>query len=210
MENFSMPNQPVPGVKSNEASAHPENDPNLKAGLADQAKQASAALAETAQRTGNQVREAASSLGSEAQQRFQGYLDQQVVAGADLAGRIAGAIDAAADELGRTSPALGSAVRGAGERVQDLSQRFRDKTADEIVADARDLVRHKPALVFGVAAALGFVAYRVLNAGVTQGTSRERPSGGYDDWRQRPSSENSPPACTGVNPGASVGHIHGD
>jgi ElaB/YqjD/DUF883 family membrane-anchored ribosome-binding protein len=209
-----MPNHSAADVKSVEGSArpvNPANDASLKEGLTDQARQAGAALAETAQRAGDQMREAASSLGSEAQQRFQGYMEQQVVAGADLAGRIAGAINAAADELGRTSPALGSAVRGAGERVQDLSERFRDKTADEIVADTRNLVRHKPALVFGVAAALGFVAYRVLNAGVTQGASPGRPSAGYDDWRGRPSSENSPPARAGVvNPGASVEHIHGD
>jgi ElaB/YqjD/DUF883 family membrane-anchored ribosome-binding protein len=208
-----MPTQSGADTKSVQDPTHPmnpANDPSLKEGLTDQARQAGAALAETAQRAGDQVREAASSLGSEAQQRFQGYMDQQVVAGADLAGRVAGAINAAADELGRTSPALGSVVRGAGERVQDLSQRCRDKTADEIVSDTRDLVRHKPALVFGVAAALGFVAYRVLNAGVRQAASRERPSAGYDDWRQRPSSENSPPARAGVNPGASVGHIHGD
>jgi ElaB/YqjD/DUF883 family membrane-anchored ribosome-binding protein len=206
-----MPNQPVVGVKSNEASAHPANpasNPNLKGGLTDQAKQAGASLADTAQRAGDQVREAASSLGSEAQQRFQGYMDQQVVAGADLAGRIAGAINAAADELGRTSPSLGSAVRGAGERVQDLSRQLRNKTADEIVADTRDLVRRKPALVFGVAAALGFVAYRVLNAGMTQGAARERSSG-HDDWRRRLPGENSRPARAGFNPDNSVGPIHG-
>jgi ElaB/YqjD/DUF883 family membrane-anchored ribosome-binding protein len=208
-----MPNQPMADMKRVEGSAHPVNpvnDSSLKEGLTDQARQAGAALAESAQRASDQMREAASSLGSEAQQRFQGYMDQQVVAGADLAGRIAGAINTAADELGRTSPALGSAVRGAGERVKDLSQRFRDKTAEEIVADTRDLVRHKPALVFGFAAALGFVAYRVLNAGMTQGASRERPSAGYDDWRGRPSSENAPSTRAGINPGASVGHIHGD
>ncbi len=208
-----MPNQPVAGVKSNEASARPANpasNPNLKGGLTDQAKQAGASLADTAQRAGDQVSEAVSSLGSEAQHRFQGYMDQQVVAGADLAGRIAGAINAAADELGRTSPALGSAVRGAGERVQNLSRQFRDKSADEIVADTRDLVRRKPALVFGVAAALGFVAYRVLNAGMTQGTSRELSSAGHDEWRRRLPGENAGAARAGFNPDNSVGHIHGD
>jgi ElaB/YqjD/DUF883 family membrane-anchored ribosome-binding protein len=204
-----MPSQLMADMKSDESSAGPASDQNLKEGLANRARQASAALAGTAQRAGDQAREAASSLGSEAQERLQGYMDQQVVAGANLAGRIAGAINAAADELGRTSPALGSAVRGAGDRVQDLSQQFRDKTADEILANTRDFVRHKPALVFGVAAALGFVAYRVLNAGMTQGPSGERPSAGYDDWRRRSSGEHSRTAPAVVNP-ESVGHIHGD
>ena len=43
-------------------------------------------------------------------------MDQQVVAGADLAGRIASAIKTAADELGRTSPALGSAGARRGRQ----------------------------------------------------------------------------------------------
>jgi ElaB/YqjD/DUF883 family membrane-anchored ribosome-binding protein len=204
-----MPSQLMADMKSEDSPAGPASEQNLKEGLANRARQASAALAETAQRAGDQAREAASSLGSEAQERLQGYMDQQVVAGANLAGRIAGAINAAADELGRTSPALGSAVRGAGERVQDLSQQFRDKTADEILANTRDFVRHKPALVFGVAAALGFLAYRVMNAGMTQGPSGERPSAGYDDWRRRSSGEHSRTAPAVVNP-ESVGHIHGD
>jgi ElaB/YqjD/DUF883 family membrane-anchored ribosome-binding protein len=126
--------------------------------LADKARQAGAALTETAQRVGDQAKETASSLASDAQQRFHGYMDQQVAAGADLAGRVASVIKTAADELDRTSPALGGMVRSAGEKVQDLSQQFRYKTADEVLNDTRDFARRKPALVFGAAAALGFVA----------------------------------------------------
>jgi hypothetical protein len=162
-----MPSQSMSG---NNDFENPTNasSASLKDGLADKARQAGAALTETAQRVGDQTKEAASSLASDAQQRFHGYMDQQVAAGADLAGRVAKAIRAAADELDRTSPALSGIVRGAGEKVQDLSQQFRDKTADEILADTRDFGRRNPALVFGGAAALGFVAYRVLNAGMTR------------------------------------------
>jgi hypothetical protein len=137
-------------------------------------------------------------------------MDQQVAAGADLAGRVASAIKTAADELGRSSPMLGDVVRGASERVDDLSQQFRDKTADEILADTRDFVRRKPALVFGAAAALGFVAYRVLNAGIAQTASPEPRYTGGDDWRRSPSNVPSGGAQAGFEPDASQGHIHAD
>jgi ElaB/YqjD/DUF883 family membrane-anchored ribosome-binding protein len=192
-----------------------ENPPNgggtrPKDGLADNARQAGAALTETAQRLGDQAKEAASSLASDAQQRFHGYMDQQVAAGVDLAARVAKAIGTAADELDRTSPALSGLVRGAGAKVQDVSQQFRDKSADDILADTREFVRRKPALVFGVAAALGFVAYRVLNAGAAQSASREPRYVGGDEERRHPSDLPTRPGRPGFEPNGSSGRFHAD
>jgi ElaB/YqjD/DUF883 family membrane-anchored ribosome-binding protein len=200
-----MPSQPMPNTNDIEKSANSEVGTNIKDGLADNARQAGAALAETAQRVGDHAKETASSLASDAQQRFHGYMDQQVAAGADLAGRVAGVIKTAADELDRTSPALGGMVRSAGERVQDLSQQFRYKTAEEVLADSRDFVRRKPALVFGAAAALGFVAYRVLNAGMTQSAAPDHRYAEADDCRRRQS--NVPPrnSPAGFEPHTSLG-----
>ena len=129
----------------------------------------------------------------------------QVAAGADLAGRVAGVIKTAADELDRSSPALGGMVRSAGERVQDLSQQFRYKTADEVLNDTRDFARRKPALVFGAAAALGFVAYRVLNAGMTQNAAPDHRYAEADDWRRHQSNVPSRNAPAGFEPHTSSG-----
>ena len=119
-----MTGQPMPNTNDIEKSATREAGANLKDGLADKARQAGAALTETAQRVGDQAKETASSLASDAHQRFHGYMDQQVAAGADLAGRVASVIKTAAEELDRTSPALGGMVRSAGERVLDLRSKF--------------------------------------------------------------------------------------
>jgi ElaB/YqjD/DUF883 family membrane-anchored ribosome-binding protein len=206
-----MPSQSISGNNDLGNPANSASGANLKDGLADKARQASAALTETAQRVGDQARETASSLTSDAQQRFHGYMDRQVAAGADVAGRVASAIKTAADELDRTSPALSGMVRGAGEKVQEMSQQFRDESADEILADTRDFVRRKPALVFGAAAALGFVAYRVLNAGMTQSASREPRYGGGDDGRRRDSSPSpSRTVHAGLAPDRSSDRIHAD
>ena len=204
-----MPSQ---SMSNTDSIAKPAAESSTKLGgeLADRARQAGAALTQTAQQARDQARETASSLASEAQERLHGYMDQQVAAGADLAGRVASAIKTAADELGRNSPMLGDMVRGASEKVDDLSQQFRDRTADEVLADTRDFVRRKPALVFGAAAALGFVAYRVLNAGMAQSASREPRFAGGDDWRRSPSNTPSRSAQAGFGPDTSPGRIHAD
>jgi ElaB/YqjD/DUF883 family membrane-anchored ribosome-binding protein len=205
-----MPNQPMHTTNDIGKPVNSEGGTNIKDELADKARQAGAALTETAQRVGDQAKETASSLASDAQQRFHGYMDQQVAAGADLAGRVAGVIKTAAEELDRTSPALGGMVRSAGERVQDLSQQFRYKTADEVLADTRDFARRKPALVFGAAAALGFVAYRVLNAGMTQNAAPDHRYAEADDWRRRQSNVPSRNAPAGFEPHASLGPTNAD
>ena len=205
MSSQSMPNTNDIGRPTNS-----EVSTNIKEGLADKARQAGAALTETAQRVGDQAKEAASSLASDAQQRFHGYMDQQVAAGADLAGRVASVIKTAADELDRTSPALGGIVRSAGERVQDLSQQFRYKTADEVLTDTRDFARRKPALVFGAAAALGFVAYRVLNAGMAQSAAPDQRSAEADNWRRHQSNVPRRNAPAGFEPHSSLGPTNAD
>jgi ElaB/YqjD/DUF883 family membrane-anchored ribosome-binding protein len=133
---------------------------DVKAGLPGQARSMS-----------DQAMETASSLASEAGQQLHGYMDQQIAAGADLAARVASAIRAAADELDRSSPMLGGAIRSAGDRIETLSHDIRHKTVNEFVADTRSLFQRKPAMVFGMAAAVGFVPYRLL--GGTQASSRE-------------------------------------
>jgi ElaB/YqjD/DUF883 family membrane-anchored ribosome-binding protein len=146
---------------------------DAKAGLTGQARSMS-----------DQAMETASSLASEAGQQLHGYMDQQIAAGADLAARVAGAIRAAADELDRSSPLLGGAIRSAGDRIETLSHDIRHKTVNEVVADTRNLFQRKPAMVFGMAAAVGFVAYRLL--GATQASSREAYSPTGSGARPRP------------------------
>jgi hypothetical protein len=204
-----MPSQTTAETKCAERSA-PSSSEQRQGGLAGQARQAGAALSQTAQRLGDQARETASSLASEGGERLHGYLDQQVGVGADLAARVADAIKIAASELGRTSPLLGDMARGGGKKVEELSQQFRNKTADEILTDAREFVRRKPAIVFTAAAALGFVAYRVLNAGLTPRVSGE-PAYPRNNDRRDPSSDiRSRSANAGFESDNAMASVHAD
>jgi hypothetical protein len=145
-----------------------QHDSNTQGGLKGQAKRAGDQLADAAQQAKDQAAKTVSALASEAGERVQSYLDQQVAAGADLVEGVSNAMRVAADELDHTSPMLASAARSAADNVQNVCRNIRNKNADELLSDARDMVRRKPALVFGAAAGLGFLAFRVLNAGVTQ------------------------------------------
>jgi hypothetical protein len=141
---------------------------NPQGGLNGQAKRAGDQLADAAQQSKDQAAKTVSALASEAGERVQSYLDQQVVAGADLVEGVSKAMRAAADELAPTLPILASAARSAADNVQNICRNIRNKNADELLSDARDMVRRKPALVFSAAAGLGFLAFRILNAGDTQ------------------------------------------
>ena len=66
------------------------------------------------------------------------------------------------DKLGA---AYGDYARKAGDAVADFSASLRDKDVEELLDDARDLVRRSPAIAIGAAAAAGFVIARIVKAG---------------------------------------------
>src|SRR5436189_1216187 len=83
------PNQP-PSSSNSSTLAPSASRPN--AGSQDvraKAGEAVAKLAEVAQQAGSQAKQTASSLASDANKKTKGYLNQQVSAGADLAGHVA-------------------------------------------------------------------------------------------------------------------------
>jgi hypothetical protein len=59
-----------------------------KTGLSAQAEAALSKVSETAQQAGNHVKEAATSLATEAGEKAKGFIDQQVASGADFLGYI--------------------------------------------------------------------------------------------------------------------------
>jgi ElaB/YqjD/DUF883 family membrane-anchored ribosome-binding protein len=181
-----------PTTAQNERSAElARQGADNQAASRDQARQAGAKLVDAAHQIGDHAKQTASSLASEAGDRLQGYMSQQFVAGADLVEGISDAVRVAAGELGRTSPALAGLVRDAADNIQGVSRQVRNKSTEELLASARDIVRRKPALVFGAAAGLGFLAFRLLNAGLTPSTpqDRQRPPSREVPWPLQPSDQ---------------------
>ena len=94
-------------------------------------------------------------------ERASGALDQLVQMLNDAAGQVDGKLGAQ----------YGQYARSAADQVQGISSAVRDKDIDELLDDARAVVRKSPAVAIGAAAALGFVVARLIQAGLDAGTS---------------------------------------
>lgn len=101
---------------------------------------------------GDQVR----SFAEMGKERAGGALDQLAAMLTDAAGQVDGKLGAQ----------YGQYARSAAEQVQGLSASVRDKDMDELLDDARALVRKSPAVAIGAAAAVGFVIARLVQSGL--------------------------------------------
>lgn len=106
-------------------------------------------------------------LKSEAGDRARGYVDQGKAKATGALDQLVTMLNDAAgqvdDKLGQQ---YGQYARNAAEQVQGFSSSLNDRSVDELLDDARALVRKSPAAAIGVAAAVGFVAARLLSAGL--------------------------------------------
>ena len=91
-------------------------------------------------------------------------LDGQIGAGADLIAAIAGAARRASTDLELERPQVAKLVHSVADRVDAYSDQLRDQSVADLVRGASQFTRRQPALVFGLAALAGFVAWRVVKA----------------------------------------------
>ena len=143
--------------------------------------QATSKLSEAAQQAGSLAKEGLSSLSSQATSTVKDVLNQQVNAGAELAGHVAESVKRAADNLDQNVPQLAGLVRGAAAKIEALSAEARNKSVDELFLDASGFARRRPALVFGAAAVVGFALFRVLKAGASNEAERRGQDGSNFD-----------------------------
>ena len=128
------------------------------------ASEAVSKLADVAQQAGNQAKQTASSLASDANQKAKGFLNQQVGSGAELAGHVADSARCAADSLDRNAPQLADLMRGAAKKVEEFSRDLQGQTVDDLMRTASDFTRRQPAVVFGLASLAGFLLLRALKS----------------------------------------------
>ena len=60
----------------------------------------------------------------------------------------------------------GDYARSAANSLSGFGDTLRNKDVDELLADARDLVKKSPAVAIGTAAAVGFVLARLVRSGL--------------------------------------------
>jgi ElaB/YqjD/DUF883 family membrane-anchored ribosome-binding protein len=164
------------------------------------AADAGSKLAGVAQQTMDEAKRATSSLASDANERVKSLLDQQVAAGADLMSNVAESVRVAADNLEPRIPQLANVARDASERIEAFSRDVRQQSASELAQAVAEFARRRPAVVFGVAAALGFVGFRLLNASPGISDHRNRSA---TDWRPEPRlGDSAYPVASPMNAGS--------
>jgi ElaB/YqjD/DUF883 family membrane-anchored ribosome-binding protein len=183
------PNQQDPG-KSGSASttSGAATGSGASRDVGKMAKETVNKLGDKAQELGTQAKQAATSLASEANENIKGVLNQKVGVGADLVGHVADSVRAAADNLKQNSPQLAGFVSVAADRIDELSSSVRDKTVDDLFREASDFARRQPAVVFGAAAAVGFLLFRIMKVAPSATASQSSSSrdGAEGRFRDQP------------------------
>jgi ElaB/YqjD/DUF883 family membrane-anchored ribosome-binding protein len=103
-----------------------------------------------------QASDKARGLAEMGKERASGALDQLAQMLTDAAGQVDGKLGAQ----------YGQYARSAAEQVQGFSSSVKDKDMEELLEDARTLVRKSPAVAIGAAAAIGFVVARLFQSGL--------------------------------------------
>ena len=114
-----------------------------------------------------QLRDATGKIGEQASDKVRSFAE----IGKDRAG---GALDQLAQMLteaagqvdGKLGAQYGQYARSAADQVQGFSSSVKDKSIDELLDDAREIVRKSPAVAIGAAAAVGFVIARLIQSGL--------------------------------------------
>jgi hypothetical protein len=159
------------------------------------AADAMAALSDAAQQAIGEAKKSASSLASAATERAKDAVQERISGGADVLGHLAAAVRAAARDLDPNAPQLAGFAREAAGRIDDFSQDIRDKSVEELLETSSNFARRQPAVLFGAAAACGFLLFRLIKS--TSADSGEIGEGRFEaNYVGAPHAE-SPPITSG-------------
>jgi ElaB/YqjD/DUF883 family membrane-anchored ribosome-binding protein len=112
----------------------------------------------------DQAQQVASDTASTITDHVKGLLDDQVGNGADMVGHLANSAKRAADDLDQNAPQLAGLVRGVADRLESYADDLHDQSVDQLVRTASNYTRRQPAVVFGLAALVGFFALRTFKS----------------------------------------------
>jgi hypothetical protein len=134
-----------------------------------------------ARETASSVADAAKDLASQAGQKVISAVEDQKAAGADFVSGMAGAIRRAANEFGQV-PQAAQYMKVAADQIDNVSDAFRRRDLNQLVADVQGFARRQPTAFLGAAVLAGFAAVRFLKTSTATGASAssqsEHPLGG--------------------------------
>nr|WP_314445409.1 hypothetical protein [uncultured Sphingomonas sp.] len=108
----------------------------------------------------------------EALGRARGFVGEGLKSGSTTLGSIAGIIEDTVEQIGeRLGPQYGDYAKTASQTIQRYAATLENKDPDELVDDARALIRKSPTVAITGAAILGFGLVRLLKAGLPEESS---------------------------------------
>jgi len=119
-------------------------------------------VSDVAQQAIGEAKKSASSLASAATERAKGAAQERISGGADLLGHVAASVRAAARELEPNAPQLAGFAHEAAGHIEDFSHDIREKSIEELLETSSDFARRQPVVLFGAAAACGFLLFRMI------------------------------------------------
>ncbi|KQU62341.1 hypothetical protein ASG67_04415 [Sphingomonas sp. Leaf339] len=113
------------------------------------------------------IRDGAGKVGQQATEKLRTLADDgKAKAGTVLDQLSQLLIDAGAQVDEGIGAQYGEYARSAAGQVSEFAETVRSKNIDDLIEDARDLVKASPAVAVGAAAAIGFVVARLIQSGV--------------------------------------------
>jgi len=151
--------------------------------LRSRASDAMSEVGEVARQAAGEAKRAAASLATEAGARGKAMLQERVASGVGLVGHVAASTKAAAANLDPNAPQLAGLLREAGDSMDRFSRDIRDKSVDELLQTTSAFARRQPAVLFGAAAACGFMLFRLFKATSPSRTDRHHQQRGVREWQ---------------------------
>ena len=141
-----------------------ERNSDANSSMGASASEAFAKTSEFAKEAADRAKQAASETAAGIAQQVKDMLDRQVGTGAELLGHIAHSTKRAAQDLDANAPQIAGLVRGLAGRMEDYSHSLENQSAEQLARAASNFTRRQPALVFGMAALIGYFALRTFKA----------------------------------------------
>jgi ElaB/YqjD/DUF883 family membrane-anchored ribosome-binding protein len=142
--------------------------------LTQRAAEALRATSDTAQDLYQGATETAKDLTSEAKDKIEDQARQQQQTGAEYINKFAGNIREAARAFEKDVPFAARGINSVAEYVEEAAEKIRQGSFRDLVDNATDFAKHRPAAFLGISVLAGFAAVRFLKA---SGPASSSPAG---------------------------------
>jgi len=165
--------------KNSPGSGAPSKGPGGITGLSSSNLGATRESARDLKEQASTVVESTKDLASQAGEKLLGSVEEQKAAGADFVSGVASAIRRSANEFGDV-PQAAQYIRLAADQIDTVSDAFRKRDLNQLVADVQGFARRQPTAFLGAAVFAGFALVRFLKTSTAGASTGNHRPGNHD------------------------------